>query len=426
MKKISHIVMMGDSLSDRGTANKDYIFGFIPLATSHDLANTSPRGRFTNGYVWSDVIGSMFASNFMVKKLKKKPHYSSEDIASDIITKDTKIMESLRTSYALDDDLYVTVDGRDFMRCYVEAGLSAYNYAWRLSSSIVRFFERIVLSTLAEKRKLLLTYDEAHKVSTKQKEETLVIEWTGANDLITVNVSPTTLEVDRAVAERILNIETLIKNGYRNFVLLNIPNLSLTPRFQNMPGPAGEGERANAEKCSLYFNEQLKQACERLQAKYPNCSVDLFDVNAFFTDAYTRPDIYKLDPEKLKKPYKASADFKMLPNKTSPAKGYMFWDDIHPSAYIHTLLAQAFYTKYNAQYQFSLSEDEELTQETVPASEKPNIHSAGRPSSIKQSFFEKLPSSTGLRRSSSQPVIAKRDASMEETIEPSIAGIQSI
>lgn len=418
MKKISHIVMMGDSLSDRGTANKDYIFGFIPLATSHDLANTSPRGRFTNGYVWSDVIGSMFANDFLVKNLKKKSHYSSEDIANDILIKDEKIMESLRTNYTLDDDLYITVDGRDFMRCYVEAGLSAYNYAWSLSSSIVRFFERIVLSTLAEKRKLLLAYDEAHKVSAKQKEETLVIEWSGANDLITVNVSPTTLEVDRAVAERVLNIETLIKNGYRNFVLFNMPNLSLTPRFQNMPGPQGESERANAEKCSLYFNEQLKQACDKLQATYPDCSVDLFDVNAVFTDAYTRPEVYQLDPEKLKKSYKASADFKMLPNKTSPAPGYMFWDDIHPSAKIHALLAKAFYTKYNDQYQFSLSEEEACVKVAAPP--------AAKPSTTKQSFFEKLPGSTGMRRSASHPVLSKRDISIEETMDSSIAGIQSI
>lgn len=57
-KKISHIVMMGDSLSDRGTADNAEILGCIPMRWFAGLVGTSPKGRFTNGYVWADVISS--------------------------------------------------------------------------------------------------------------------------------------------------------------------------------------------------------------------------------------------------------------------------------------------------------------------------------------------------------------------------------
>lgn len=359
-KKISHMVMMGDSLSDRGTADKGYVLGCIPLAFLAGLSGTSPKGRFTNGYVWADVISSLFASDFMIKQIKKKYGYTNEEIADAVITKEKRIMDNLLYDYNLDNDLFVKFEGHDFIRSYDEGGLSAYNYAWKLSSSITRFFSRIILSTLEQKRNKLLAYDEEHQLSRKQKTQTLVIEWSGANDLITLNARPSIVEVDRAIKERIKNIEILLKNGYRNFVWFNLPDLSLTPRYQNKNGKEGDSERANAHQCSLYFNQELARACQKLQTMFPHCSFDVFDINKVFTSAYTNPEQYGLDPEKRKQPYKTSVDFKILPNGTSPAKGYMFWDDVHPTADVHAILANAFYNKYNPRYEFTEPESEKV------------------------------------------------------------------
>ena len=72
------------------------------------------------------------------------------------------------------------------------------------------------------------------KKSIKQiKIKTLVIEWSGANDLITVNLHPNIKTAQRAVNARIENIEKLIEQGYQHFVLINLSDLSLTPRYQN-------------------------------------------------------------------------------------------------------------------------------------------------------------------------------------------------
>ncbi|BCA96988.1 hypothetical protein TUM19329_33490 [Legionella antarctica] len=352
-KKISHIIMMGDSLSDRGTANEAFVLGCIPMKFLAGLYKNSSRGRFTNGYVWADVIASFFASDFMISEIKKKYRYTNDDIADAIVNKEKRILDEIMYDYDLDNDLIVKYEGHDFVRSYDQGGLSSYDYSWRLSSSISRFFSRIILPTLKTMRDKVLAYDEQNKIPAHRKNETLVIEWSGANDLITVNEKPSIDEVDKAIKERIKNVEILIQNGYRNFIWFNLPDLSLTPRFQNMKGVKGEEARKNAHDCIEYFNQQLINACEQFKVMYPNCSFDVCDINSVFVEAYRNPDAYGLDADKLKQPYISSDDFKILSNNTSPAKGYTFWDDIHPTANVHALLANKFYEKYTIEYHFT-------------------------------------------------------------------------
>lgn len=235
MKKISHMAILGDSLSDRGTANREDAWGCIPLAWLAGLNGDSPDGRFTNGYVWSDMVGSLFASTFLIEQLKKEGAYANEDLADAVITHDPKIEKEL-DNYNLKNDCFLNYKKQNFMRSYAEGGLSSYNYSWKPSSSFTRFVTRTMLSHLAQKRNEMLNDDEIQQLSKKQKAQTLVIEWSGANDLITMNARPSNLEVNRALAERIKNLKILIQNGYRHFVLFNLPNLALTPRFQNMGG----------------------------------------------------------------------------------------------------------------------------------------------------------------------------------------------
>lgn len=372
-KKISHMVMMGDSLSDRGTVANTEVLGCIPLAWLAGIAGNSPKGRFTNGYVWADVISSFFANDFLIKELKQKYGYTNDDLADAVIAKEKGVMDELLYDYNLSNDLYVKFEGRDFIRSYDEGGLSAYNYAWWPSTSISRYFSRIILPDLQEKREKLLAYDEQYKISDKQKAQTLLIEWSGANDLITVNAEPSIAEVNRAIKERVKNIEILLQKGYRNFVLFNLPDLSLTPRFQNMTGMSGEKARANAHRCVTYFNQKLAKACDQFKSMFPHCYFDVFDINRVFVAAYEDPRSHGLAPDKLKQPYKTSSDFKILPNGTSPAKGYAFWDDIHPTADVHAILGNEFYKKYNARFAFS--KPDEVAEEELNISER-QLHQA--------------------------------------------------
>jgi len=345
---IFYIAMIGDSLTDRGTLNNRYLFGCIPMSLLSGLRGLSPGDSFTNGLPWSDHLIAALANEFSLKKISREKSMDAADLADAIITHDASIYPAVNNFYNLKNDKSADYNGQNFVRTYSEGGLTAYDYSWWPSKSISRFFSRLILSTLEKKRKELFAYDQSHHLSKKQKAHTLIIEWSGANDLITVNEKPSKPEVDRAIKARIKNLTELIKNGYRHFVLFNLPDLSLTPRYQNKEDP----ERENARACSYYFNNQLELACKNLKEQYPYCSIDIFDANKEFTNMYHHPEKYYLEKAKKNLAYTKSADFKILPNGTSPAKGYMFWDDVHPTADVHALLAYKFCELYRNKFNF--------------------------------------------------------------------------
>jgi phospholipase/lecithinase/hemolysin len=360
--KISHFVMMGDSLSDRGTLNKKKLFGFIPMSRLSGLSKDSPLGRFTNGLTWGDNFSAIMANKFIVNSLKKELHMDSTDIADAMISGDARVNNPVDNSYNLKDDKGVKYNGKDLVRNYTEGGLTAHSYRGMPSYSISRFFARLILSTLEMKREKLFSDDKALNTSAKHKAETLVIEWSGPNDLMTVNAEPSKAEVDRAIKARIKNAEKLIRNGYINIVLFNLPDLFLTPRYQAM----SKADQKNARDCSLYFNQELEKASKKLSAKYPQSSVNVFDINSTFTEVYNNPEKYGFEKSKLTKPYVKSKDFKENSNGTSPAEGYMFWDDVHPSADMHAILAELFYQQYQKSFVFTAPSTEFEYSQSLP------------------------------------------------------------
>lgn len=352
--QIKNIIMMGDSLSDRGTLNKTLLFGCIPMSLIGGLKGKSPEGRFTNGLVWSDHVSAKIASDFTIKRLQKKWHLDDTDVSDAVISHDNKIMSAIRDNYSLDDDNFVNYYGRLWVRSYCIGGLTSHDYSWSLSTSIIRFFRRLIVSTLDDICKKLLEYDIENQLSYKHKAETLVIEWSGANDLLTVNAKPSLEEVDKAIAARFANIKKLIASGYQQFIVVNLPNLALTPRFQAL----SQREQDESKKCTDYFNSELQKAADQLNMDYPHCAVDVFNVNTMFERVYKNPTPYLFDKEKLTTPYTKSKDFKKPVNGLSQATGYMFYDDIHPSADLHALLASYFYDTLPLKYEL-LEPDQE-------------------------------------------------------------------
>lgn len=378
--KISHIVMLGDSLSDRGTMNNRRLFGLIPMGRLIGLYQTSPDGRFTNGYAWTDYLATMLSNEFIIRDLKQSRGLDSTDVADGLINRDRNIAPIIEQSYTLKKDWVVDFEGKNLVRSYNEGGLTAHDYWGELSKSIIVFFSRLILATLAGMRKKMLLDDRAHEFSAQHKAETLVIEWSGANDLITANEKPSVAAVNLALNERVKNVKTLIKNGYRHFVLFNLPDLACTPRFQ----AKSEEERANAHDCIETFNLLLSRACQQLSDTYPHCSIQIFDVHRFFKQLYKHPEPH-FSKDKLKIPYRTSKDFALTTNGTSPAHGYMFWDDVHPTADMHAQLAEFFYRKIKLEYNF--------TEPEIEAAQKGhflNISEEALLMSFKKKYVEKL------------------------------------
>lgn len=355
---ISQIITMGDSLSDRGMMNKKKLLGFIPMSFISGLAGVSPAGRFTNGLAWDDHLAATMASKFTIDEMRHLSHYDATDISDAIIAKDKRFASQIQHNYNLDDEDEVRYKNLTFIRTYNEGGLTSYNYAWRPSTSIKRFFSRLILSNLQDMQDLLIKNNREFKISESDRAKSLIIEWSGANDLITVNEKPSKKEVDRAIRERIKNVCELYQHGYRHFILFNMPDLSLTPRYQ----AKSLAEQQDASKWCDYFNRKLQAACNRLKLDFPGGSFRVFDINAQFRDMFSHPEKYNLDPAKIRTPYTTSADFVLNNDGTSPANGYMFWDDVHPTADVHWLLADKFYTTYQFLYHFqSPVADSEMT-----------------------------------------------------------------
>lgn len=362
MIRITQLVVLGDSLSDRGTLYKHMLLGILPMNFLSGLSKkSSPKDRFTNGYLWGDYVSAAIVERFEISDQRRrlKLNHTASDNAdvSDEFLSNPVVREQNRSAFNLNDDKYVLFKGNRFARFYCEGGLASHDYSTYLSTNTIIEASRLISATLEKKREELLSYDKKNQISKQDKAETLVIEWSGANDLIAVNEEPTYQAVDNAIRERIKNIELLIENGYRNFILFNLPNLSLTPRYQV------KEKLDNASKCSKYFNERLAQQCAEINKKYKELNISItlsvFDVNKAFENVYDNPESYRFEREKLKKPYIESEEFKInkknpdfIAGKILPAPGYMFWDDVHPTMTMHHWIAVQFIEKYRRLYDF--------------------------------------------------------------------------
>ena len=353
---IEYYIFFGDSLTDQGEMYRRKLFGLKSMKGISGLQGKSPRGRFTNGYSWNDQFITLIYENAVIQALKDCGK-SSDDIADDIIAGDSKITRLLHEEFNLNNHKQVKFRKRDFVRSYNEGGVSAYDYSKRVTLNLRLFGTEKILSNLTEKRKMLLEDDEARAVTDEHKEKTLIIEWTGINDLITVNNNPTQNRVERAVQARINNVIELIHNGYCHFVLLNLPDFSNTPRYHLK----SIKKQKEASQLSLYFNKILLEQVHELCDLYPQCSIDVFDTNQLFSEIYNNPNLYGFSKQKMTTPFTSSTDFILNSDGVSPAPGYMFWDDVHPTANLHALLCFQVYTNYRFKYDFSLPSDDLLS-----------------------------------------------------------------
>jgi|GEM_PF-1597208 len=341
---IKRIIIMGDSLSDRGFMEKDEWGGFIPMNVLSGLKGKSPDGRFTNGYTWSDALAAILAAEFKFARVKTYNDYIRNDDKSDgLLAHDHKLLAVMgddpdnclsqpgrmkrslsehdihrenkpvqaetphHQDFNLDDYLGITYNGKTWIRSFCKGGLMAYDYAWKISNSISRFFSRLILPTLDGMRRMLLESDLEIGTTWADKQTTMIIEWSGANDLITVNREPSEREADNAVAARIKNMRKLIHAGYKHFTLFNLPDLSLTPRFQ----AKSQADRDNAARCSDYFNARLAGECIRMANEFPDCNITVLDINSQFKEMYNNPEKYGFDRDKLTTPFTLSKDFRI-------------------------------------------------------------------------------------------------------------------
>ncbi|OGT43068.1 MAG: hypothetical protein A3F13_06405 [Gammaproteobacteria bacterium RIFCSPHIGHO2_12_FULL_40_19] len=310
---IEDIVVVGDSLSDRGAMGARMLMGVIPMELLSGLSSKSPAHRFTNGLVWTDYFASMFAEDSGFKQLN------------------------------LDDPTRVTTStGETLVRTFCEGGATSHDYSTRMTMNIVQMGTQQILNTLDVLRGRLFADDDSIGTTKNNKEKTLVVEWSGANDLLTINSDPTIEAAEDAILARVFNIDQMITKSYRHFALMALPDLSLVPRFQAKP----IREQNIIRKVVEGFNERLIEEVKKLELKHPECTFLIHDTNPLFKGIFENPAQYQLEEEKRTCSFVDSRDF----IDAAPATGYMFWDDVHPTTRVHQVLAKDFYDVVKAKY----------------------------------------------------------------------------
>jgi phospholipase/lecithinase/hemolysin len=151
----------------------------------------------------------------------------------------------------------------------------------------------------------------------------LFIVWGGPDDFL----SPSPLDLTgQAVADRaVSNIAAIVAGlqglGAKNILVPGMPDLGLTP-FKRLEGPVAA---AQASALTDYFNA-------RLMAALP-AGVVFFDTSALLRTVVGDPAAYGFT--NVADPCLNAA----MPSLCSNPGQYLFWDDIHPSARGHEILA---------------------------------------------------------------------------------------
>ena len=163
----------------------------------------------------------------------------------------------------------------------------------------------------------------------------------GPNDMIAVLSAPTTPanpaaldvaggNIAQAVAT---NIQALIGLGAKNILVAGMPNLGATPRSLAAGGPGGAGATFGL-RAATAFNINLQSRLQAIAAAAP-------DVNLVYFDTQALMDRIVIDYRALG--FSNVTSYFLAPAAQGGGVGdpnsYVFWDDIHPTARTHALLA---------------------------------------------------------------------------------------
>jgi phospholipase/lecithinase/hemolysin len=201
------------------------------------------------------------------------------------------------------------------------------------------------------------------KSGSEDRSHTLFIFWLGANDYLSgaENVDEITTNVSQKIQEV---IENLIDNGGKNFLILNLPDMSKTPFGKSSP------LAANLFALVTMHNEKLAQTITQLQRDHADVNIRSFDIFAFFNKLMNDVDSINqqyhthitntqnacwsgsyVPNEKLSHSvahvpdlaiaYQVGESFRHDETACNNPDDYLFWDQVHPTTVVHEILAQA-------------------------------------------------------------------------------------
>lgn len=117
------------------------------------------------------------------------------------------------------------------------------------------------------------------------RSDTLFFIWEGANDYLNgvKNLDETTTDV---IASIKYTLENLIYYGGKNFIVINLPDLSIIPFGKNNPN------KSMLYAATIMHNLKLDAAIAELQSGYKNININLYNMHDLFNDFITHLDAY--------------------------------------------------------------------------------------------------------------------------------------
>lgn len=283
-------VIKGESLSEP----RQFLESTLGTADLDGLNKRhAAQGGFTNGYLWTDHFHNHLSNRF-IKKVLASQHstaISDDDLHSK--NTDNQFSNKLSQDHIFINNHKFSIQDKTIGRSYALSGLSDNDFAEETGSSISFFFKQLFVSSLSLQREFLFEDDLKTNRTAEEKRQTLIIIGSSLNDLVSVNKKPSWEAADKVIAESVLNLEACIRNGYRNFDLFNLPDLSLTPRISRL----GQMEQDKAQKICEYFNAELAIQCQLMREKYPSSNINIFDVNTHFKKILGDYELFSADYE---------------------------------------------------------------------------------------------------------------------------------
>lgn len=155
----------------------------------------------------------------------------------------------------------------------------------------------------------------------------LYIVWAGANDYLAIG-STDPVQPSENIGTAITKLAAL---GARNFLIPNLPDLG------QLPGTRNTAEGIAASALSHQHNLHLAAKLDALRGQVPQTEIDLFDTATLFNSAIANPALYG---------FTNVTDSALFTGTADPGT-YLFWDDVHPSAQGHQLIAQFAFAALN-------------------------------------------------------------------------------
>lgn len=137
--------------------------------------------------------------------------------------------------------------------------------------------------------------------------------------------------IQNALASLGNSVGTLYAYGARRFLLLNVPDLGRLPAVRQL-GPAAV---AGGNFLAVQYNANLAQLTQQLMQVLPGSDIRIVDIYTKFNQVVADPGAYGLVN---------ATDACVTPNQPpfqcADPDTYVFWDGIHPTKAVHTIVAQ--------------------------------------------------------------------------------------